>query len=73
MEPYWDLIRRIVTESDLVLEVLDARLIELSRNEQVEEIVEEIGRPLIFVVNKSDLVNKNKLNEKTGRGCFCFC
>ena len=64
MEPYWDLIRRIVTESDLVLEVLDARLIELSRNEQVEEIVEEIGRPLIFVVNKSDLVNKNKLNEK---------
>jgi hypothetical protein len=64
MEPYWDLIRRIIIESDLVLEVLDARLIELSRNEQVEEIIAEVGRPLVFVINKSDLVSKTELNKK---------
>ena len=57
MEPYWDLIRRIITESDLVLEILDARLVELSRNERVEELIEEVGKPVIFVVNKSDLVS----------------
>lgn len=61
MEPRWDLIRRIIIESDLVLEILDARLIEYSRNEKVEELVKEIGRPLIFVVNKSDLISKKSL------------
>jgi len=39
IEPYWDLIKRIITESDIVLEVLDARMIELSRNDEVERIV----------------------------------
>ena len=61
MEPYWDLIRRIITESDLVLEILDARLVELSRNEKVEELIEEVGKPVIFVVNKSDLVSRESL------------
>ena len=76
MEPYWDLIKRIINESDLVLEILDARLVELSRNEEAEKIVGEIGRPLIFVINKSDLVSKNilkkqvKMLKKKGRVVF---
>ena len=61
MEPYWDLIKRIITESDLVLEILDARLVELSRNEEVEKLIEDIGRPVLFVVNKSDLVSRKSL------------
>lgn len=64
MEPYWDLIKRIITESDIVLEIIDARLVELSRNEEVEKLIEEVGRPVIYVVNKSDLVNKDKLREQ---------
>ena len=64
MEAYWDVIRRIVKESDLVLEILDARLVELSRNDKVEEIIKEIGRPFIFVVNKSDLVSKKGLKNQ---------
>src|SRR3989338_11620094 len=64
MEPYWDLIKRIIVESDLVLEILDARLIEISRNKEIEKLVEEIGRPLLFVVNKSDLVNMNILKKQ---------
>lgn len=61
MEPYWDSIKRIIIESDIVLEVLDARLIELSRNEEVERLIKEIKRPVIFVVNKSDLVSKESI------------
>lgn len=57
MEPYWDLIKRIINESDIVLEILDARLVELSRNEEVEKLIEEVGRPVIFVVNKRDLAD----------------
>jgi len=64
MEPYWDVIKRIIKESDLVLEILDARLVELSRNEQVEQLIEEVGRPVIFVINKSDLVSKESIRNQ---------
>jgi ribosome biogenesis GTPase A len=64
IEPYWDLIKRIITESDMVLEILDARLIELSRNETVESLIAEIGRPVIYVANKSDLANKDDMKEQ---------
>ncbi|MEM0465671.1 MAG: GTPase [Candidatus Pacearchaeota archaeon] len=64
IEPYWNLIKRIIHESDIVLEILDARLIDLSRNEEVEKIIQEKKRPFIFVVNKFDLVNKKDVIEK---------
>jgi ribosome biogenesis GTPase A len=66
MEPYWDVVERIINESDIVLEILDARVIELSRNEEVERLVKEIGRPLIFVINKSDLISKKLLKKQIG-------
>lgn len=64
MEPYWDSIKRVIIESDVVLEILDARLVELSRNEEVERLIKEIKRPVIFVVNKSDLVSKQSIMEQ---------
>lgn len=64
MEPYWDSIKRVIIESDVVLEILDARLVELSRNEEVEKLIKEINRPVIFVVNKSDLVSKQSIKEQ---------
>ena len=67
MESRWDLVKRIISESDLVIEVLDARLVELSRNEEVERLINEIGRPVIFAVNKSDLVSKKSLKKQTNQ------
>ena len=74
MEPYWNLIERIIRESDLILEILDARLIELSRNKRVESLAREIGRPLIFVINKSDLVSKKSIKNQLKKlnGEFVF-
>jgi ribosome biogenesis GTPase A len=63
-EAYWDVIKRIITESDLVLEVLDSRLVELSRNEEVERLIKEVGRPMVFVINKCDLVSKESLKKQ---------
>jgi hypothetical protein len=63
IEGYWESVKRIILESDLVLEILDARLIELSRNEEVERLIQEIGRPKIFVINKSDLVSRDSLKK----------
>jgi ribosome biogenesis GTPase A len=64
IEPYWELIKRIIHESDIVLEILDARLVELSRNEEVERLIEEENRPVIYVVNKSDLVSKESIKKQ---------
>jgi len=63
MEPYWDLIKEIVRESDIVLEILDARNVEISRNEVIEKIIRNGDVPRIFVVNKIDLVNKKDLER----------
>ena len=75
-ESYWDVIKRIIIESDLVLEILDARLVELSRNEKVEELISEVGRPMLFVINKSDLVSgaslKNQVRELKKKGEVVF-
>jgi len=64
MEPYWDVVKRIIEESDLVLQIVDARLINLSLNEQVESLIEEVDRPVIYVVNKSDLVSRASLKKQ---------
>ncbi len=64
MQPYWSVIERIIYESDVVLEILDARFVQLSRNEKVEELIEKIKRPMIFVINKSDLVDKDRLKTQ---------
>jgi len=61
---YWDLIKQIIIESDIVLEILDARFIELSRNKEVEKLIKEMDRPVIFVINKSDLVSKQRLKNQ---------
>ena len=63
MEPYWDSVKQIVRESDIILEILDARAVEMSRNEQLERIIHDIGRPRIYVLNKCDLVDKKDLEK----------
>jgi ribosome biogenesis GTPase A len=67
MEAYWDLIKQIVRESDIILEVLDARAIEISRNEELEKIIKAKERPRIYVINKIDLVNRRDLENLVGK------
>ncbi len=61
MEPYWDLIKQIAIESDIILEILDARAVNLSRNEQLEKIIQDQKKPRIYVINKADLATKEEL------------
>ena len=64
MEPYWDLIERIIDESDVVLEILEARLVDFSRNAKIEELIKKANRPRIFVINKADLVSKEVIQKE---------
>jgi ribosome biogenesis GTPase A len=63
MEPYWDLVKQIVRESDIVLEILDARAVDISRNLQLEQLIKDKNRPRIYVINKVDLINKRELEN----------
>ena len=51
----------LIKESDIVLEILDARFPEKTRNHQVERTILGKGKALVLVINKADLVSKEKI------------
>ncbi|MBI5148685.1 50S ribosome-binding GTPase [Candidatus Pacearchaeota archaeon] len=59
-----DIVKEVIAMSDIVLEVIDARFPEETRNIQYEELVKQSNKKLIFVVNKSDLAEAKELEEK---------
>lgn len=61
MKPYWQQIEEIIQESDIILYVLDARLVQESRNTQIEELLKKVKKPIIYVLNKADLTNRKNL------------
>lgn len=58
------LVREIISKSDIVLEILDARFFEKTRNPDFEKMVHGFRKKLIFVFNKADLVDINDLKLK---------
>ena len=46
------LAREVIRISDVVLEVLDARYIEDTRNIDMEEHVKELDKKLVYLINK---------------------
>ena len=63
-EKFPKLVRDIVRISDILLEVLDSRFIEESRNEDFEKLIKEQGKKIIYILNKSDLVDKEKVRKQ---------
>ena len=58
------LIKEIVEVSDIVLEILDARFIQETRNKELEGLIKHQEKKIIYVLNKSDLVDlKSKILE----------
>jgi ribosome biogenesis GTPase A len=58
---FFSRIFRIIQESNLLLEVLDARFPELTRNFGIEKKILNSGKKLVFVLNKSDLSTRETL------------
>ena len=55
-----ELLRKIISNSDIIIQVLDARFPEETRNKEVEKEIENQGKKIIYVLNKSDLLSKKK-------------
>ncbi|MAE43067.1 hypothetical protein CMO93_04800 [Candidatus Woesearchaeota archaeon] len=56
---FWIVVREIIRKSDIILEVLDARMPELTRNKKFEDYAKKYGKKVILVFNKADLVSKS--------------
>jgi len=50
-------VREIIEKSEIILEILDARAIEKTRNLEIEKLIEKAGKKLILVLNKADLID----------------
>jgi len=59
-----DIAKDVIRISDIVLEVLDARYIEETRNKDIEELILNEGKKIIYVLNKADLVNIASVKRK---------
>lgn len=60
---YPDVMKDVVRISDIVLEILDARFIEETRNLEIEKDVLSKDKILVYVLNKSDLVDIDKIKK----------
>ena len=64
MGTFWRHVNSVIKNSNIILEVLDARMIRETRNPEIESKVKKSGKILLYVVNKSDLCSKEEV-EKT--------
>ncbi len=60
---FWIVVKDIVRRADVVLEILDARMPELTRNELLEKYAVASGKKLMLVINKKDLVSGDAIKE----------
>tara|TARA_Y100000310_G_C20692961_1_gene823567 strand:+ start:2232 stop:2969 length:738 start_codon:yes stop_codon:yes gene_type:complete len=63
MANFWRIVNKVISDADIVLQVIDARFLNETRNLEIEDKVADKGKVLITVVNKSDLVNKEQLEK----------
>lgn len=57
------MVNKVIKDADILLLVLDARMVEETRNDEIETKVKEAGKPLIYVLNKCDLVDKQIVEQ----------
>jgi len=58
---FWTVVNEVIRKADIILELLDARMPELTRIEKLEAKAKHFGKKVILVINKSDIISKNSL------------
>src|SRR3989338_2174139 len=64
MPSFWVHVKLVLREADILIEVLDARMIQASRNEEIEDKIRHLGKILLYVINKCDLVDVEALKQE---------
>jgi len=65
---YPQVVRDIIKTSDIILEILDARAIDKTRNHELEKLIEKDGKKLIRIINKVDLIDISELKKNKELG-----
>ncbi|MBU0979769.1 MAG: 50S ribosome-binding GTPase [Nanoarchaeota archaeon] len=63
MPSYWRLVHKVIAEADVLLLLLDARLVDDTRNPEIEFKVKRDGKPLIYVITKCDLISQREAEQ----------
>jgi hypothetical protein len=63
MANFWNIVDHVIEDADILLLICDARMVEQTRNAELVSKVEVLGKPLITVINKCDLVEKDDLEK----------
>ncbi len=58
------LAEKVVRMSDIILEILDSRFIKETRNPELEKQIKREGKKIIYIFNKSDLIDVKKVSEE---------
>jgi len=67
MASYKALVKDVIKKADVLLEIIDARFPDETRNREVESEIVRLNKPFIIVINKCDLVSRDKLEETKTR------
>ncbi len=61
MSKLWNIVIGVINTSDLIIEVVDARVPFETRSSKLENLCKKLGKKVFIVLNKSDLVPKSFL------------
>ena len=61
MASFWKHVNTVLQQTDLIIEVLDSRMIEGSRNREIEDKIRRAGKQILYVINKCDMVDQKTL------------
>lgn len=62
MAALWNIVAGTIKESDIVLEVVDARCVTDTRSEKLEKLAERFDKKIVLIINKTDLISGESLN-----------
>lgn len=63
MGNYWQVVNKVIDKADILLLILDSRFIDQTRNEEIEQKIKSLGKKLIYVMTKCDLVDKDYIEK----------
>jgi ribosome biogenesis GTPase A len=62
-KPFPSIVRDLVKLSDIILEVIDARFPDKTRNMELEALIAARGKKLVYVFNKIDIADKDVVEQ----------
>jgi len=63
MAGFWAHVNKVLKEAEIIIEVLDARMIEDTRNQELEQKIERHNKKILFAINKCDLIDQNHAEQ----------